>query len=226
PPGPTLAALRAAQQSVQLSATGVKLLFWPLEGPTLVTSGLAVMAGPTNPDLEDWEGNWEETHCNYVAGEEGEHGSGSAGSNECCGMKKPAGKDASIVVTGTGGVTEGAVHSWLIRRRSDILGALGTLKALNGSDAPLPAETELMVICNMLDSLMMENRADWIRHTKKEPMAAPPGFSLRELMALNGLLFTIYYITTSWPPPWPLHVIWDWGWVWKSVTMSNVNIGF
>jgi hypothetical protein len=39
----------------------------------------------------------------------------------------------------------------------------------------------------MLDSLMMENRADWIRYTKKEPMAAPPGFSLRELMALNGV---------------------------------------
>ena len=48
---PPLAALRAAQQSVQPSAAGGKLLFWPLDGPTLETSGLAVMAGPTNPDV-------------------------------------------------------------------------------------------------------------------------------------------------------------------------------
>ena len=83
--------------------------------------------------------------------------------------------DASAVVTGTGGVTEGggggggsgdfvtvhdfviAVHPWLMGLRSDILGALGTL---NGHDVPLPAETELMVSCNMLDSLMIDNRAD------------------------------------------------------------------
>ena len=110
--------------------------------------------------------------------------------------------DASAVVTGTGGVTEGggggggsgdfvtvhdfviAVHPWLMGLRSDILGALGTL---NGDDVPLPAETELMVSCNMLDFLMIDNRADWIRHTKNEPVAAEPGFSLRELMALNGV---------------------------------------
>ncbi len=66
-----------------------------------------------------------------------------------------------------------------IRRRSDILGALGTL---NSDDAPLPAETELMVSCDRLDCLMMANRADWTRQT-----TAPPGFSLRELMALNGV---------------------------------------
>ena len=127
PPYPPLAALRAAQQSVQPSAAGGKLLFWPLDGPTLETSGLAVMAGPTNPDvrapyynaatgvwhpvsqlpiskprvssitvrvteLEDWEGNWEGTHCDHVAGEEGDD-SGGVGSIECCGMERPAGKD-------------------------------------------------------------------------------------------------------------------------------------
>lgn len=218
---------------MQLSAAGGAVLFWPLAGPTLEASGLAVMAGPTNPDvrapyydaaagawhpvgrlpiseprvssitvrvsdLEDWAGNWEETHCDYVADEEGGDGAG----NGCCGMERPAGKDASIVVTGTGGVTEGgggaggaggdfvsvhdfvaAVHPWLMGLRSDILGALGTL---NGDDRPLPAETELMVSCNMLDSSMMEKRADWIRHAKKEPLPAEPGFSLREILARNA----------------------------------------
>ncbi len=39
----------------------------------------------------------------------------------------------------------------------------------------------------MLDFLMMDNRAEWIRQTKKEPAPAEPGFSLRELMGLNGV---------------------------------------
>ncbi|KAK3934461.1 hypothetical protein QBC46DRAFT_399728 [Diplogelasinospora grovesii] len=233
PPYPTLAALRAAKQAVLPSAAGGKLLFWPLDGPTLETSGLAVMASPTNPDvrapyynattgvwhpvsqlpiseprvssitvhvseLQYWEDNWEDMHCEHVAGDEGDD-DGDAGGDECCGTARPVGKkDASVVVTGTGGVTEGGggggdfvtvhdyvmvVHPWLMGLRSDILGALGTL---NGDDAPLPAETELMVSCNALDDLMMQTRAEWIRLTKKEPVAPPPGYSLRELMARNG----------------------------------------
>lgn len=240
PPYPTYAALRAAQQAVFPSAAGGKLLFWPLDGPTLETSGLAVMARPTDPDarapyydaatgawhpasqlpiseprassitvrvseLQDWEDNWEDMHCEHVAGEEvgDDHDGGVAGGRGdwCCGTARPVGiKDASVVVTGTGGVTEGgggggggfvtvhdyvaAVHPWLMGLRSDILGALGTL---NGDDAPLPAETELMVNCNALDDLMMEKRAEWIRLTKKEPAPVSPRFSLRELMARNGV---------------------------------------
>jgi hypothetical protein len=222
PPYPTFAALRAAKQAVLPSAAGGKLLFWPLDGPTLETSGLAVMASPTNPDvrvpyynattgvwhpisqlpiseprvssitvrvseLQDWEDNWEDLHCEHVAGD--------AGGDECCGTARPVGKkDASVVVTGTGGVTEGGgfvtvhdyvmvVHPWLMGLRSDILGALGTL---NGDDTPLPVETELMVSCNALDDLMIETRAKWIRLTKKEPVAPSPGFSLPELMAQAG----------------------------------------
>lgn len=237
-PYPAFAALRAAQQAVMPSAAGAKLLFWPLDGPTVETSGLGVTAGPTNPDvrapyydaatgawhpvsqlpvseprvssitvrvteLEDWEDNWEDLHCEYVVSDEGGGGGGSgAGGDSCCGTGRPVGKkDISVAVTGTGGVgvKDGgggagggfvtvhdyvtAVHPWLMRLRSDILGALGTL---NGDDAPLPAETELMVNYNALEDLMMEKRADWIRLTKKEPLAPSPGFSLRELLAQNG----------------------------------------
>ncbi len=233
PPYPSFAALRMAKQAVLPSAAGCKLLFWPLDGLTLETSGLAVMVGPTNPDmrtpyrnpttgvlhpisqlsicepkvssitvyvseLQDWESNWEDMHCEHIAGEEGDD-DGDAGSDMCCGMARPAGKkDISVIVTGTGGITEGSyssggfvtvhdyvtvVHPWLMGLRNDILGALGTL---NGDDVPLPAETELMVSYNMLDDLMIETRATWLRLTKKEPIAPSPGFSLRELMALNG----------------------------------------
>jgi hypothetical protein len=227
---PTLADLRVAHQAVLPSAAGGKLLFWPLDGLTPETSGLAVMAGPTSPDarapyyhaatgawhpvsqlpvseprvasitvrvseLQDWEGNWEDVHCEHVAGEEVGI-EGEAGGDQCCGTARPVGmRDVSVVVTGTGGGDGGGggfvtvhdyvtvVHPWLMGLRSGILGALGTL---NGEDAPLPAETELMVSCNALDDLMMHTRADWIRLTKKEPVAPPPGFSLRELMAQNG----------------------------------------
>ncbi|KAG7289433.1 hypothetical protein NEMBOFW57_005804 [Staphylotrichum longicolle] len=145
----------------------------------------------------------EDLHCEYVVSDEGGGGGGSgAGGDSCCGTGRPVGKkDISVAVTGTGGVgvKDGgggagggfvtvhdyvtAVHPWLMRLRSDILGALGTL---NGDDAPLPDETELMVNYNALEDLMMEKRADWIRLTKKEPMAPSPGFSLRELLAQNG----------------------------------------
>lgn len=234
PPYPTLAELRAAHRHMLPSAAGGKLLFWPLDGPTLETSGLAVMAGPTNPDvrvpyydaatgachpisqlpiseprvssitvhvseLADWEGNWEEAHFDLIADEEGDD-SGGVDRIECGGMERPVGKDASIVVIGTGGVTEGgggggsssgfvtvhdfvaAVHPWLMGLRSDILGALATL---NGEDAPLPAETELMVNVHTLASLMIDKRAEWIRHTKKEPVAVSSGFDLRELLGQN-----------------------------------------
>ncbi|AEO71268.1 uncharacterized protein THITE_159031 [Thermothielavioides terrestris NRRL 8126] len=245
------------------SATGGRLLFWPLDGPTLETSGLAVMTaagggggggggGPTDPlaarrapyydaaagagawhpvsrqpvseprvsavtvrvaELDEWVDSWEEVHWEHGAdgfrcedgvggGDEvgghsphdggGGGGGGVAGSHCACGAVKPVGvKDLSVVVTGTGGVTEGsgdgggfvtvhdyvtAVHPWLMGLRNDILGALGTM---NGDDAPLPADTELMVCYDALDSLRIMKREEWIRMVKKEPS---PGFSLRELL--------------------------------------------
>ncbi len=229
PPYPTHAELH----HMLPSAAGGKLLFWPLDGPTLETSGLAVMAGPTNPDvrapyydaatgawhpvsqlpiseprassitvhvteLADWEVNWEETHFGHIpefADEEGYDGDDDGGVDrvECCGTERPVGRDVSIVVTGTGGAAAGgsggfvtvhdfvaAVHPWLMGLRSNILGALATL---NGEDAPLRAETELMVDVHTLANLMINNRAEWIRCTKKEPVAVPP--ELRELLARN-----------------------------------------
>ncbi|KAL2016675.1 hypothetical protein VTK56DRAFT_3177 [Thermocarpiscus australiensis] len=136
-------------------------------------------------ELRDWEDTWEELHWEHnaeefrceagvVAGEEvgdddGGGGGGVAGGDCRCGAAKPVGmKDVSVVVTGTGGVTEGgggggfvtvhdyvtAVHPWLMGLRGDILGALGTL---NGDNAPLPAETELMVSCDALDDLEIKS---------------------------------------------------------------------
>jgi hypothetical protein len=72
------------------------------------------------------------------------------------------------------------VHPWLVGLRGDILGALGTS---TDNDGPLPAETELMVSCRLMDKLRMEQRADWIWNARKQPS---PGFSLRELMEQNG----------------------------------------
>lgn len=145
-------------------------------------------------ELEDWEEMWYEMHCDH-ADEGGPEGAEWDEDRlvRCCGTARPADKDVSVVVTGTGGGENGhfvtvhdyltTVHPWLIGLKSDILGAMGTLQ---GDDGPLGQNTELMVNYDGLASLMMEKRSEWIRLRKKVPVAVPPGFSLRELNGGSG----------------------------------------
>ncbi|KAK4246221.1 hypothetical protein C7999DRAFT_15639 [Corynascus novoguineensis] len=152
-------------------------------------------------DVSQWEREWEERHweCQVEDNRLAEYVAQGRGVCNGCGAARPPAvkRGVSVVVRGTGGVGEGedegggggfvtvhdyvsTVHPWLLGLRGDILGALGTS---TDNDDPLPAETELMVSCRLLDKLRMEQRADWIRNARKQPS---PGFSLRELMEQNG----------------------------------------
>ncbi|KAG7285805.1 hypothetical protein NEMBOFW57_008099 [Staphylotrichum longicolle] len=129
-------------------------------------------------DVSGWERDWEERHweCQLEDNRLAEYVGQGKGVCHGCGVSE---------VEGGGYVTVhdyvSTVHPWLMGLRGDILGALGTS---TDNDDPLPAETELMVSCRLLDKLRMEKREDWIRNARKQPS---PGFSLRELMEQNGV---------------------------------------
>ncbi|KAK3938521.1 hypothetical protein QBC46DRAFT_389865 [Diplogelasinospora grovesii] len=120
--------------------------------------------------------------------DEGE-GEGKPQLLRCCGMARPRGKDASVVVkpARTDGEEDGGfvtvhdyltvVHPWLMGLRGDILGAMGTM---DGQDEPLGEDTDLMVNCNALDGLRMDTRDVWIRRRKGDPMCVLT-WSVREL---------------------------------------------
>ncbi|KAK3300704.1 uncharacterized protein B0H64DRAFT_470748 [Chaetomium fimeti] len=148
-------------------------------------------------DVSDWARSWSELHreCadggfEVAAAERGE-GWVEGGCRGCGAVRPPVPEgDVSVVVRGTGGVGEGegegggyvtvhdyvsTVHPWLVGLRGGILGAVGTT---SGNNAPLPAQTELMVSCRLMDKLRVEEREDWFRNAGKKPS---PGSSLGEL---------------------------------------------
>jgi hypothetical protein len=82
---------------------------------------------------------------------------------ECCGLPRPQNKDSKIIVrpteSGEGFITIhdylSTVHPWLISLREDILSARNVWETNPGTD--------LMVDCNGLDSLMIYEKAEWIK---------------------------------------------------------------
>ncbi|KAL2016997.1 hypothetical protein VTK56DRAFT_2716 [Thermocarpiscus australiensis] len=114
----------------------------------------------------------------------------------CCKQDRPRGKDAKLTIKPSkawdgrdgGFVTVhdyvSALHPWLVRLRGDILGAMGTA---DGLDEPLGNETDLVVNCDALHSLMMELRTSWIGHRK--------GLHVRE--AVRGRLRTSEIVTSK-----------------------------
>ncbi|KAH6619421.1 hypothetical protein B0J18DRAFT_492232 [Chaetomium sp. MPI-SDFR-AT-0129] len=156
-------------------------------------------------DVMEWERTWKELHWECQLDDNRLEYYEQQGDGLChgCGVPKPAWVtgDVSILVKGTGGGGEGegeggegggcfvtvhdyvsTVHPWMVGRRGDILGALGTSTGRNG---PLAQETELMVRDRIMDWLSLEKREEWVRHTKKQP---PPGWiNPRRLMQPNGM---------------------------------------
>jgi len=89
----------------------------------------------------------------------------------CCGTKRPCGKAHTLVVkptvSGNNFITVhdylSAVHPWLMNLREDILWAKGL-----ADDAPLPANTKLLVDLLLPSSLRITEAAEWIDRTRKE----------------------------------------------------------
>lgn len=139
-------------------------------------------------DLDNWEENWYEAYRDSsdspedhdpskgvewgvlpdYDSEEDEEGydGGPQHLLMCCGVKRPRGGKASLVVKASAGsfVTihdyVSVVHPWLISLRDDILGAMGIEDGRS-----LPSETKLMVR-NRLDKLKMYKQAEWIQNEK------------------------------------------------------------
>lgn len=115
----------------------------------------------------------------------------------CCNQDRPRGKNAKLTIKpskawdgqGNGGFVTvddyvSALHPWLVRLRGDILGAMGTA---DGLDESLGDDTDLVVNCDALHSLMMELRTSWIGHKK--------GLHVRE--AVGGRLRTSEIVTSE-----------------------------
>lgn len=151
-------------------------------------------------DVVDWERSWKELHWECQLDDNRLKCYVEQGDGLChgCGAPKPpwVTGDVSILVKGTGGDGEdegggcyvtvhdyvSTVHPWMVGRRGDILGALGTR---DGNYGPLAPETELMVRDRVLGWLGLDRRKDWMRNAKKE---LPPGFiSPRELKKMAQL---------------------------------------
>ncbi|RDW70933.1 hypothetical protein BP6252_07496 [Coleophoma cylindrospora] len=139
-------------------------------------------------DLDNWEENWYEAYrdcsdspddhdpSNGIEwgvlpdydSEEDEEGydGGSQHLLMCCGVKRPRGKKAKVVVKASEGsfVTVhdyvSVVHPWLMSLRDDILEAMGLEDGKS-----LPSDTKLMV-GNRLDMLKMYKQAEWIQNEK------------------------------------------------------------
>ena len=151
-------------------------------------------------DVADWARGWEDLHWEHELEDNriSEHVARGEGICHGCGVARPPAPkgDVSIVVRGTGGVSEdedggfvtvhdyvSTVHPWLVGLRGDILGAVGTA---SGNDDPLPVETELIVSCRLLDKLSVQKREDWIRNARKQ--RSPDDFisSLRDPSQQSG----------------------------------------
>ncbi|KAK3295754.1 uncharacterized protein B0H64DRAFT_442120 [Chaetomium fimeti] len=195
-PYQTYEALRAARTTVAGAPNSAKLVFMPVQGT--VQSAIEVLSNPGDPDtrtayydqaagtyhpvsalpisepkvssitvhvseLEDWEENWLNVHE--------EHSEPDAPDAP---PKAWDGRDGGFVTVHD---YVSALHPWLVRLRGGILGAMGTA---DGLDEPLGNETDLVVNCDALHSLMMELRTSWIGHRK--------GLDVRE--AVGGRLRT------------------------------------